>query len=281
MKDRLFVSFSGGRTSAYMSWLLKTQYADRFDMRFVFANTGQEHENTLRFVRQCDEAWGLGVVWVEAVVHHGERKGTSHRIVTFDTASRDGQPFESMIQKFGIPNKAFPHCTRELKQRPMYDYIASLGWDRGSFKVAVGIRADEPRRLSGAFDGHGLVYPLAHWHPCDKQDVNTWWEGQPFNLQIREREGNCVWCWKKSDRKHAENIAASPMFYAFPARMERDYANAGAGTGPRRFFRGGRSTDQLFAGLSGVTFQGVERADESGGCSESCEAFATTQEPSA
>ncbi|SAK88039.1 hypothetical protein AWB76_06270 [Caballeronia temeraria] len=121
-KPRLLVSFSGGRTSAYMSKLLKAKYADKYELLFVFANTGQEHENTLIFVDRCDKEFGLNLVWVEAEVIHEARKGTSFRQVTFDTASRAGEPYEQIIRKYGIPNRNFPHCNRELKLRPIYAY---------------------------------------------------------------------------------------------------------------------------------------------------------------
>lgn len=269
MKEKLFVSFSGGRTSAYMSWLLKTQASDRYDLLFVFANTGQEHPKTLEFVDRCDRAFGLGVVWVEAEVAHGERKRTGHRIVDFTSAARDGRPFESVIQKYGIPNLAFPHCTRELKLNPMYSFVNSV-WPEGDYKVAVGIREDEPRRRK---KDPKVVYPLMDWWPCDKADVNLWWDEQPFNLEIPEQLGNCTWCWKKSARKHIANILACPEIYDFPRRMEKEYAHAGAGDSARVFFRGARSTDDMFA-LAAVTdleYAPPEQPDADGGCSESCE----------
>lgn len=274
-KPKLLVSFSGGRTSAYMSRLLKECYADKYELLFIFANTGEEHENTLRFVDQCDKAFGLNLVWVEADVQHGQRKGTGFKVVTFETASRAGEPFEQMIRKYGIPNRNFPHCTRELKLRPIYAYADSIGWKRGEFECAVGIRADEPKRVKKE------VYPLVHWHPVDKQDINDWWSEQPFNLDLVERLGNCKWCWKKSDRKHFANIDSNPEFYGFPRRMEQQYPDAGAGyTGEARvFFRLGRSTDQLFAArLSAEGFRVLpEDEDIDGGCSESCEAFGAEQ----
>jgi hypothetical protein len=274
-KPKLLVSFSGGRTSAYMSKLLKTCYADKYELLFVFANTGQEHENTLRFVDQCDKAFGLNLVWVEADVVHGQRKATGFKIVTFETASRAGEPFEQVIRKYGISNRNFPHCTRELKLRPIYAYVDSIGWKRSEYECAVGIRADEPKRIKKE------VYPLVHWHPVDKQDVNDWWNEQPFNLELVERLGNCTWCWKKSDRKHFANIDECPEIYDFPRRMEAMYPHAGPSqTGEAKvFFRLGRSADQLFAArLSAEGFRVLqEDADADGGCSESCEAFGEDQ----
>ncbi|MBZ5795942.1 phosphoadenosine phosphosulfate reductase family protein [Burkholderia contaminans] len=280
-KPKLLVSFSGGRTSAYMSRLLKQAYVDQYEMLFIFANTGEEHENTLKFVDQCDKAFGLNVVWVEAVVSHERRKATAFRVVTFETAARSGigGPFEDVIRKYGIPNRNFPHCTRELKLRPIYAYAESVGWKRGEFQVAVGIRADEARRISARAQKDCIVYPLAHWHPVDKQDINDSWEGQPFNLELEERQGNCKTCWKKSDRKLFANIDEDPGSFNFNRTMERRYPTAGAGDGIRVFFRLGRSTDQLFAArMAAEGFRVLpEDADADGGCSESCEAFSAEQ----
>src|SRR4051812_21794137 len=112
----LLISFSGGRTSAYMTKLiLESNQYDDFIKIVLFANTGKERNETLDFVNECDHRWNFGTVWIESVVHHDERKGSTHKIVTYETASRQGQPFEDVILKYGIPNAAFPHCTRELK----------------------------------------------------------------------------------------------------------------------------------------------------------------------
>jgi hypothetical protein len=264
-----------------MSWLLKTAYADKYELLFVFANTGQEHENTLRFVDQCDKAFGLGVVWVEADVAAALGSGTRARVVTYETAARKGEPFESVIRKYGIPNRNFPHCTRELKKKPILAYARSIGWGPRDYQLALGIRADERKRISTRAEEDRIVYPLAHWHPVDKQDVNDWWSDQPFNLELVERLGNCTWCWKKSDRKHFANIDECPDIYDFPRRMEFEHPYTGAGaTGePRVFFRLVRSTDQMFAArLSAEGFRVLpEDEDVDGGCSESCEAFGAEQ----
>lgn len=58
MKPTLMVSFSGGRTSAYMARDLQLNYSDKYNLVFVFMNTGQEHEETLKFVNECDVRWG-------------------------------------------------------------------------------------------------------------------------------------------------------------------------------------------------------------------------------
>lgn len=274
MKEKLLVSFSGGKTSAMMSHLIKERWADRYELAFVFANTGQERQETLNFVRRCDEYFGLGVVWVEAVVHHGEEKGCTHKIVGWETANRDGKIFEDMINKYGIPNKAYPHCTRELKANPIKSYARSIGWE--DCRMAIGIRADEPSRVGS---DPKFVYPLVDWM-VDKIDVNNFWERMPFNLNLLEHEGNCSWCWKKSDKKHFMLIEKMPHIYEFPRSMEAQYGLAGEnkdGT-KRKFFRRHRSADDLFREYELIATEGWVQLrafeDENGGCSESCEPFA-------
>lgn len=282
MKPKLLASFSGGRTSGVMTkWLLDNK-ADEYDIKVVFANTGQEHERTLDFVHQCDREFGFGLTWVEADVDPRPGVGTAHRVVRYSTASRNGEPFEAVIRKYGIPNKKWPHCTRETKLNPIKSYLRSIGWD--DYYTAIGIRMDERRRVQET--GGRIIYPLIDWHPMDKQDVNAWWEEQSFNLDLYPHQGNCTWCWKKSLGKHIALIGESPEIFDFPRRMEREYGMAGAAPeGQQRikrvFFRGNRSTDDLFAlraelaGPLGPLSQIPLDFDADAGCSESCEVFDT------
>ncbi|MGU3387169.1 hypothetical protein ACLBYG_21855 [Methylobacterium sp. D53M] len=243
---RVFVSFSGGESSALMAEKVKASLKPGDELVTLFANTGQEDERTLVFVDRCDREFGLGVVWLEAVVHPENRVATTHRVVTFDTATRDDSLFEAMIRKFGIPNQNFPHCTRELKLRPMASYLASIGWAAGTYTTAIGLRADEKDRRDPNAKAKGYAYPLDQLG-IRKRDVHAASDARAFRLGMREHEGNCKWCWKKSLRKHLTLITERPAIYDVPRRFEQAYPDAGAGEGGRRFFRGGRSTDDLFA----------------------------------
>lgn len=266
--QQLVVSVSGGRTSGYMAARLKAEYSDRYDMRFVFANTGQEHENTLKFVDRLDKHFRLNLVWVEADVHHGERVGTRFKIVDFESASRRGEPYEQVIKKYGIPNKAYPHCNRELKLAPINKWVESAGLE--DRLMAVGIRADEIDRMSVQAEQNRIVYPLVSWFPTMKYEVMAWWSKQPFDLELPERLGNCTWCWKKSWKKHAQNVREDAGIYEFPHRMEKLYGLAGHNVdGTKRVFsRGNKSAKDILSG----NFDGGN--DESNGCSEQCDIFA-------
>lgn len=289
MIKKLFISFSGGETSAYMLlWILENWKNHYEEMVIIFANTGQENEATLLFVAQVAALARVKVVWVEAVVHHGKRKGCTHKVVDFLSASRNGEPFEDVIKKYGIPNQQFPHCTRELKLNPMVSYIKSLGWDK--YDTAVGIRADEIDRMGTEFKGSKLVYPLIKNKPMTKPQINEFWDSMPFRLQLKGYQGNCKWCWKKSDRKHFTLIKENPTQYDFPAKMEAIYGKTGAGIekgvgcnseGRRVFFRKNRSTEDLII-ASTAPFTPADddsiaydpELDMAGSCSESCDAFA-------
>lgn len=60
------ISFSGGRTSAYMLWRVLQSNGGLPDEAIVcFANTGKEDEATLRFVRDCAEHWQVSITWLE------------------------------------------------------------------------------------------------------------------------------------------------------------------------------------------------------------------------
>lgn len=285
---RLLISFSGGETSGYMTQWILANWQDRYDeIIVVFANTGQENEETLRFVEKCDRHFGLGVVWVEGVTHHGKRKGNTHRVVDFVRASRNGDVFEEMVKKYGIPNRSYIHCTRELKENPITSYARSLGWQKGSYDTAVGIRVDEVDRVSPVAAKKRLVYPLVSDHPTTKPEINAWWQEQPFRLRLKGYEGNCKWCYKKSRRKHLTLAMEHPEWFRFPDYLEQTYGTAGHnedGT-PRVFFRGNCSTWDLIGEAIGTEFEPAsddaqvypdadpELDAPGGGCSESCEAF--------
>lgn len=235
MMRKLWVSISGGRTSAYMAIKLQTEYRDRFDLKFIFANTGIEHEETLSFLDRIDRKFSLDVVWLEANVNHEERKSSSYKIVDFISASRNGEPFEEVIKKYGIPNMSYPHCTRELKIRVMENYIKSIGW-KYEFR-AIGIRYDETNRISEEASKNRIYYPLIDFFPTEKWEVLDWFKNKDYDLNINESLGNCVTCWKKTDSKLMRIMNDNPSSFDFFDRMEKEYGLSGSNEdGTKRVF---------------------------------------------
>lgn len=221
--DKILVSISGGRTSAMMAFLIKNLYGKTHEIIYVFANTGKEREETLQFLDRVDKHFGLGVVWVEAEVIPENNKGTTHKVVDFKTAARDGEPYEQVIKKYGIPCVAAPHCTRELKTNSIKSYAKSIGWL--DYKIAIGYRADEPKRIKWkkVTDGNH-IYPLVT-HGIKKEDVNAFWKKQPFDLELKSYEGNCDLCFKKSKRKLLTIVKENPLVTGWWGKMELRYSN--------------------------------------------------------
>jgi hypothetical protein len=274
---RLLVSFSGGKTSAYMAICIKQNYADKYDeVITVFANTGQEKQETLDFVNKVDKAFDLNVVWLESNPNNDERKSSGFSIVSYETASIDGSPFQRVIQKYGIANKSYPHCTRELKINPIHNYARSIGWEAKTYDTAIGIRSDEMDRINPKYKEHGFIYPLVFNYPKTKQDIEQFWATQPFTLNIKEHEGNCTWCWKKSDRKLYRLAKESPSIFNFPMEMEKKYGNSE--NGKAVFFRNHRSTEDVlqdamrYVDIDSLQMDMFEDLDVQADCRDSCEA---------
>lgn len=247
----------------------------------VFANTGQEDERTLVFVDKCSRYWGIPVVWVEAAVNPKKGQGTTHKIVDFQSACRDPSIFEAVISKYGIPGRNYPHCTRELKLHPLTSYIRSIGWNKGTYVSAIGIRADEMDRMNPNFDAHGLVYPLIK-AKIKKSDVFEFWDKQAFDLRVPEHRGNCTWCWKKSLRKHLTLAREEPELYDFAQRMEAAHAftNQNPEKGPRTFFRERRTAADIVE-MSKHDFEAFvdqRYLDQGGSCEESCEVYSSEEQ---
>ncbi len=151
------VSFSGGRSSAYMLYM-ELQKPTKPDL-VVFANTGKEHPATLDFVRDCGAAWGVDIVWLE----YDPTTDAGFRVVDYDSASRTGAPYDALVRKkLYLPNQSQRFCTLELKVVPIKKYIKSLGIDLEDVEMLVAIRHDEPRRYFTLKDStrNGYMYKM-------------------------------------------------------------------------------------------------------------------------
>lgn len=237
----LLCTFSGGRTSAFMARFLQynPKYAD-IKKVFAFANTGKEKEETLEFIHRCDKEWDMGIIWLETKVHLGEKKGSTFKIVDFKTAARKGEPFEEMLAKYPLPSSFISNCTRELKMAPMRSYMKSLGDKK--FYTAMGIRHDEAHRRSIEQLRDRLIYPLIDDIKCDEKFIRGWWDAQPFDLQIKDYEGNCDLCFKKSVRKRLTIIKENPAVAEWWQEIEEKYSTD---TAPRFDMRSLKTVSDL------------------------------------
>lgn len=190
MKHGKLVSFSGGRSSAMLLKIMLDDGMIDDDTIVAFANTGKEREETLEFVRDCDKYWGLKIWWVEFI-----KEKPLYRVVDFESASRNGEPFSDMIEKGKsdyLPNAVQRICTGDLKIKPLSRLMRNLGFR--TYTKYMGIRADEVRRYLKLKDT--AVMPLFDFG-ITKQQVRAFWDAQPFDLKIRDGWGNCDLCFQK------------------------------------------------------------------------------------
>lgn len=198
------ISFSGGRTSAFMLHEILKAHDGQLppDVHVVFANTGKEREETLRFVHECGARWGVDIAWVEFRKRSGPAEGRYER-VGFNSASRNGEPLAALIaaKKF-TPNSAMRFCTEDAKVNTIRFYLEAEHGLKGGKKV-IGLRHDEGYRLLKGYakNAEGKD-PWPRYYPLDKArvtkaDVMAFWANQPFDLGLRSYEGNCDLCFLK------------------------------------------------------------------------------------
>jgi len=271
------VSFSGGRTSAYLVRLMearRTIIGD--DVRYIFMDTGAEHPKTYEFIRNIVKHWGIPLVCLRTVVHPEMGKGCTYRVVSVDDIGPDLQPWSDMLVKYGSPHAVGAMCTSRMKIEPFDAYCREV---IGAHHTWLGIREDEPRRLKRK---EGFSY-LADISDFDKQDVIDWWKTQPFDLGIEEHLGNCVFCIKKSELKLALAERDEPALAAqFIGLTEGNTVRStGRMHNHQRMYRKSLHLSDIIKIHSAESVADIRgrlrhtKAMDTGSCSESCEVFPT------
>lgn len=237
------IAFSGGRTSGFMLHNILEANGPLPDrVRVLFSNTGREMPQTLDFVQEVGERWGVPIVWLEF------DPDKRWRVVTRKTAAENGEPFEALIRMRGyLPNARARFCSQELKTRACKRYVQALGWH--GWHTAIGIRADEDHRARRK----PASEPWTPWFPMvnaghNKHDVAAFWRRQPFDLRLPNRGGvtplgNCDVCFLKSEDKRARMARDYPERYAWWQRMEALAKELGARPAGARFLRAGQYGD--------------------------------------
>jgi 3'-phosphoadenosine 5'-phosphosulfate sulfotransferase (PAPS reductase)/FAD synthetase len=218
------ISFSGGRTSAYMLKQIIDAYGGTLPGGVIacFANTGKEMPQTLDFVEECSKRWRVPIIWLE------HDTGQRFRVVRHATACRAGEPYEAVIRKKNyLPNPVTRFCTTELKIRVLRDYARSLGWDH--WTNVIGLRFDEGRRVAkikAQRERWETTAPLFEAR-VTKEQVSDFWKGQAFDLGLpniggKTPAGNCDLCFLKSAKTISALLRADPGLADWWIRMEEE-----------------------------------------------------------
>ena len=220
------ISFSGGRTSAYMLYkILEANNGLPNTAKVVFTNTGREMNETLDFIQECSDRWNVHVTWLEYDIVDGKN---TFKEVSHNSASRNGEPFEKLIDKYGrLPNALQRFCTGVLKIQTSAKYLKSLGWHK--WNHALGIRADEPKRYKTDYrDGFYPFYPIYEAQET-LVDVNNFWNKQIFKLNLpivggKTLKGNCDLCFLKSEAQLAMIMKENPSRAKWWINTEKRFA---------------------------------------------------------
>ena len=215
------ISFSGGRTSGYMLYKILESYDGVLpdDVHVTFANTGKEMPETLDFINDCAVNWNVNVRWLELDIHD-ERPIYRTKEVTYETASKNGEPFEALIKrKKMLPNVVARLCTIHMKIDVMNRFMRSHGYKE--WANVIGLRYDEPKRVakqrkqndSGKNKWTSLV-PL-YDNKVMVEDVALFWEKNEFDLKLPNHSGktlagNCDLCFLKGTRTLIKLIKEKP-----------------------------------------------------------------------
>jgi 3'-phosphoadenosine 5'-phosphosulfate sulfotransferase (PAPS reductase)/FAD synthetase len=177
------VSVSGGKDSTATA-LLAMDRMGRENCRFVFADTGNEHELTLQYVNEYMPTIFGEVITLRAdftrliagkreyVTHKWPLKGVSPEIVerALSVLKVTGNPFLDLCTWKGrFPSRKAQFCTQELKRRPLDAYMMDRlaeGWELSSWR---GIRRDESQNRRHAkasemaAEGWRIEHPIVEW----------------------------------------------------------------------------------------------------------------------
>ena len=199
------ISFSGGRTSAFMLWNILQAHGGVLpdDIYVTFANTGKEAPETLDFVHEVEQKWGVKIYWLE--LYFGEERPVYRtKIVDYETASRNGEPFEALLDRRQyLPNPVTRFCTSELKIKVMSRFMRKLQGYKNWYNV-IGLRYDEPRRVASALKQYEAWTNITPMNDAKHtvEDVSEFWRKQNFDLKLTNANGktpagNCDLCFLK------------------------------------------------------------------------------------
>jgi len=172
------INFSGGKTSALMTILLKPTDDDIV----LFTDTGREHPLTYKFIDDFEKYEGIKVH--KATYTHWKSPG----LTGFDALTN---------WKTFLPNRQKRLCTSELKINVARRYLKSLGV--GNRENYIGFRFDEKRRVDNYENKYKNTIPKfpLYEQKINKEMVNQYWLTKPYILEIPSILGNCDLCFLK------------------------------------------------------------------------------------
>lgn len=274
---RKVVSFSGGRTSAYLCKVMIETYGIH-DVDFIFMDTGAEHPETYKFIKRVADFFGINLICLQGDFDQPLGVGHGYKVVDITALKYDLGVYSALVKKYGTPSVVSGWCTSRMKEE-VHDKYCNDVYGKGGYETWIGIRIDEPKRLKIG-KRHDIRY-LAEISDFEKADVLAFWRSQPFDLGIDEWLGNCVFCFKKSNLKLAAACKNEPALMGEWLDMIECATERRKVEGVTRhiMYRGKKTLEQVVAPYANIPVENIiarmrgGKMMDTGSCSESCEAF--------
>lgn len=296
------VNFSGGRTSAYLVYLIEQMRKSgewTEPVEYIFMETCAEHPKSYKFIKKCVEYFGIELTCLRGDFKQSVGDGATYEVVSIDDLKYDmvNGPFAQILKKYSVPTVMSKWCTSRMKEET-HDKYCDDKYGKGNYVTWLGIRADEQSRLKIG-KRPDLRY-MAEITDFEKDDVLDFWSGMPFDLEIQEHLGNCVFCIKKSINKIALAVRDEPelanqwmqAINSATDRLNQPTVIEINDLFPHKYtrhvikgvmYRNHNSMESIIAKFALHTRDEIYdsirsmKRKESGGCTESCEAFAEDQ----
>lgn len=142
-------SLSGGATSTgpLPTALIEKFGADNVDL--VFCDTGAEHKDTYRFVRDAENMLGKKITCLKLIMPKEKNVGCRYEVCTVDDIGPDYKAWKQLTSKYGnpfIPGGKF--CTDQMKTQIFKKYCNDT-YGKGGFYTWIGYRYEEGNRIWG------------------------------------------------------------------------------------------------------------------------------------
>lgn len=138
-----------------------------------------------------------------------------------------------------------PYCSHYLKVLPSHSFAREI-FGTPHYTKSIGYRfEDMPKRITFAElkEDKTVIAPLLtdFEKPITQNDLNLFFDNQPFKLEIHSKFGNCEMCWKKSELNLIENLQNGVRIETldFYRESEIEFNDF--------FFRGNKTIEQLIS----------------------------------
>jgi 3'-phosphoadenosine 5'-phosphosulfate sulfotransferase (PAPS reductase)/FAD synthetase len=198
------VSFSGGRTSAYLVYLMEQKRINEgFDVEYVFMDTGIEHEKTYEFIKKCVDYFKIQITCLKGNFNQPVGEGHTFEVIDYKLLKPDYKngAYAQMVKKYGVPTVKSAWCSSRMKQEVNEKYCSST-FEIGSYKNVLGIRSDEPQRYYGK-----NAWQVIKNHPYSKYELYKIFIGQS-DLWISPEAKELLEARKKALKKNGISYLA-------------------------------------------------------------------------